>query len=149
MEQRFPERFGRVFADSLTRLATFSKGRITLCLENTHLLATPFLQQISRQASENGLGLVWDAAHAELLPAGKRELAIKFLEDNMRFVKLAHLHDIRDNADHKELGAGRLDIVSYLRIFNELNLDIILEILPEDSLLRSVAYLKSLSPAAQ
>ncbi len=94
------------------------------------------------------LSLVWDAGHVESLPATQRAQLLKFFQDNMRSVKLGHLHDIRDGRDHKELGTGKLDVASYLEIFNALEIDVILEIFPEKELLKSVEYLKNLKATA-
>jgi sugar phosphate isomerase/epimerase len=143
MEQRYPERIGALFADSVRRLLDFCAARIQLCIENTHTVSAPFLEVVGRLASESHLGLVWDVGHAEQLPEPKRQLVIKFFQDNLKHIRLAHLHDISDGADHRRLGSGRLNIAGYLRIFRALSLDVILEIFPEEELLRSLEYVKN------
>jgi sugar phosphate isomerase/epimerase len=143
MEQRYPERIGALFADSIKRLLDTCSGRIQLCIENTHTVSAPFLEIVGRLAEEDGLGLVWDVGHAEQLPEPKRQQAIQFFQDHLRHVRLAHLHDIRDGADHRRLGSGRLNVVGYLKIFRALTLDIVLEIFPEEELLQSLEYVRN------
>lgn len=149
MEQRFPDRFRELFTDSLMRLVAHSGKKVRLCLEITHAIASPFLGVISHVADEKGLALVWDVGHTELLTGGKRQQALRFFQDNLANVKLAHLHDISDGVDHKALGTGRIDIASYLEIFNTMGIDIILEVFPEEDLLKSLDYLKNLELAAK
>ena len=149
MEQRYPERIMEIFADSLKRLISYCSGRILLCIENTHAISGPYLSAISRLVSENGLALVWDVGHTEQLAEPKRQQLIRFFQDNIKHVKLAHLHDVVGDADHKALGSGRLDVAAYLEIFDTLGIDIILEIFPENDLLRSVEYLRKLEPSGR
>jgi sugar phosphate isomerase/epimerase len=144
MEQRYPERITEIFADSLRRLLTFSSNKIKLCIENTHAVSGPILKTVSNLASENGLGLVWDMGHTEQLDEVRRNQLIGFFTNNLSHVKLAHLHDVVGDADHKALGAGRLDINTYLEIINTLGIDVILEIFPEKDLLQSLTYLASM-----
>lgn len=147
MDRKIPSLHVGLFEDSLLKLLEYSKGRITLCMENTYALPYPFLNVVSRLAVENGLGLVWDAGHTELAAPAARERTIKFFQDNIGRVRLAHLHDVSEGADHKELGTGEVNIDGYLEIFNTIGVDIILEIFPEDKLLKSVEYLKRLQLA--
>ncbi len=147
MEQRYPDRISELFSDSLSRLLAHCAGRIELCIENTHAISAPFLNIIGNLASHEGLGLVWDAGHTEQLVGPKRAQVIKFFQDHIKHVRLAHLHDIVDGADHKALGAGQLDVVGYLEIFNALSIDVILEIFPKEALIQSVEYLSKLTVA--
>ncbi len=145
MEQRHPERVIELLSNSLERLLAHCGDGIKLCLENTHAVSTPLLKMLSRLASENGLSLVWDVVHAEQLPQARRSQLIRFFQDNIKHVKLGHLHDIREDADHKSLGSGRLDVAAYLEIFNTMGIDIILEIFPESELLSSLEYVKNIA----
>ena len=147
MDRKIPSLHVKLFEDSLTKLLKYTGDRITLCMENTYALPYPFLNVVSRLADENGLGLVWDAGHTELAAPAARERTIKFFQDNIKSVRLAHLHDVSDGADHKELGTGEVNIDGYLEIFNTIGVDIVLEIFPEEKLLKSVEYLKKLQPA--
>jgi sugar phosphate isomerase/epimerase len=147
MEQRYPLKISEIFEDSLRHLLAHCAGRIALCVENTHAVAAPFLDVINKLASTSGLGLVWDVAHTEHLSEARRLRMLKFFQDNIRYVKLAHLHDIKSGAVHKGLGTGSLNIAGYLEIFKTLSIDIILEIFPEEELLNSLTYLKRLQPA--
>jgi sugar phosphate isomerase/epimerase len=144
MEQRYPERTSELFTDSLTRLLAHCEGRINLCIENTHSISSPFLKVIGELTSKVGLGLVWDAGHTEQLSEPHRSQLIKFFQEHIGQIKLAHLHDIDNGADHKSLGSGQLDIVKYLEIFNAMSIDVILEIFPESELIKSVEYLRKL-----
>jgi sugar phosphate isomerase/epimerase len=144
MERRYPERIGGLFADSLNRLLAHCDGRIELCIENTHAIPAPFLDIIGDLVSRDGLGLVWDAGHTEQLTGSRRTQMVQFFQTHIKNVKLAHLHDIRGGVAHKALGSGTLNISGYLEIFNALSLDVILEIFPEEELVRSVKYLRKL-----
>jgi len=149
MEQRYPQRISELLHDSMQRLLDHCGDKIRLCVENTHTVAVPYLDVISRLASQSGLGLVWDVGHTEHLSEIKRQQILKFMQENIRHVKLVHLHDIRKGAVHKSLGSGSLNIAGYLEIFKALSVDAILEIFPEDELLKSVEYLKKLELADQ
>jgi len=144
MEQRIPGRHIELFADSVSRLLDYAGNRIKLCVENTHTLPQQFLDRIARLAIEDGLNLVWDVGHTELAPPGKRERVIKFFQENIRRVKLGHLHDVVNGADHKALGTGEVNITGYLEIFDTIGADVILEVFPESDLLKSVEYIKNL-----
>jgi sugar phosphate isomerase/epimerase len=141
MEQRYPERITETFADSIRRLLTFSGEKIKLCIENTHSVSGPILKTVSRLAVENGLGLVWDMGHTEQLDEIRKKQLITFFTSNLSHIKLAHLHDVVGDADHKALGSGRLNVSTYLEIINTLGIDVILEIFPEQDLLQSLVYL--------
>jgi len=147
MERRIPTLHVRLFEDSLIRLLDYATNRISLCMENTYALPFPFLKVVGKLAREKGLGLVWDAGHTELAAPAARERIIKFFQENVRHVKLAHLHDVVDGSDHRELGAGKVNIEGYLELFNTIGVDIILEIFPQERLLRSIEYLRNLRPA--
>ena len=121
MEQRYPERVGELLVKSLECLLDSSRGRIELCIENTHTFSSPFLKIISGLTSNKGLRLVWDVGHTEQLPDPQRSQLIAFFQQNIMSVKLAHLHDIDGSTDHKALGSGRLNVASYLEIFNALS----------------------------
>jgi sugar phosphate isomerase/epimerase len=144
MEQRYPERISALFGMSLERLLAYCAGRIELCIENTHAFSSPFLKVIGYLAAGDGLGLVWDVGHTEQLSGSRRAQLIRFFQDNIKRVRLAHLHDIDNGADHKPLGTGQLDVMGYLEIFNAMGIDVILEIFPEEGLIKSVEYLKTL-----
>jgi sugar phosphate isomerase/epimerase len=145
MEQRHPEYVMELLSDSLKRLISHCGTRITLCLENTHAVSSSLLKVLGRLAAEDGLSLVWDVGHTEQLPEARRAQLIRFFQDNIKHVKLAHLHDIREESEHKSLGSGRLDVAAYLEIFNAMGIDIILEIFPESELLSSLEYVKNIS----
>lgn len=147
MDRKIPSLHVKLFEDSLINLLKYAGDRIALCMENTYALPYPFLNVVSRLAGENGLGLVWDAGHTEIAAPAARERTIKFFQENIRRVRLAHLHDVSEGADHKELGTGEVNIDGYLEIFNTIGVDIVLEIFPEDKLLKSVEYLKRLQLA--
>ena len=144
MEQRYPERITEIFADSLRRLLSFSSDKIKLCIENTHAISGPILKTVAGLAASDGLGLVWDIGHTEQLDEARRKQLISFFTNNLSHVKLAHLHDVVGDADHKALGSGRLDLGTYLEIINTLGVDVILEIFPEKDLLQSLTYLAGL-----
>ena len=144
MEQKIPGRHIELFSDSVSRLLDYAAERIKLCIENTHTVPQQFLDRIARMADEDGLNLVWDAGHTELASPAKRERIIKFFQENIRRVKLGHLHDVSDGAAHRALGTGKVNITGYLEIFDTIGADVILEVFPESELLKSVEYIKNL-----
>lgn len=143
MERKLPGLHVSLFEDSLRKLLHYSKERISLCMENTHGLPPQFLNILSALADEEGLGLVWDTGHTEMAPPAQRERTIKFFQDNLKAVKLGHLHDVSDGADHKQLGTGEINVDGYIEIFNTMGIDIVLEVFPHDQLLRSAEYLRN------
>ncbi len=145
MEQRLPDMHVRFFQDSIKRALDHAAGRIKICFENTHAVPPQFLDVIARTAEDDGLGLVWDIGHTELLPAQDKTRIIKFFQDNIRHVRLAHLHDVSDNGDHKTLGSGRVNLTAYIDILNTIGVDTVLEIFPETELLKSLEYLRNLA----
>jgi len=142
MERKIPALHLGLFEDSLGRLLAYAGDRIKLCIENTYAMPSQFLSVVSALIRENGLGLVWDAGHTELVAPAQRQRVIRFFQDNIKSVRLGHLHDVSGGADHKELGTGDINVFGYLEIFNALGVDIILEIFPEDKLLNSIEYLR-------
>jgi sugar phosphate isomerase/epimerase len=144
MEQRFPEKIGATFADSLGALMAHCNEQIELCIENTQAFSSPFLNAIGEAAGGISPGLVWDVGHTEQLSGVRRQQLIRFFQDNIKRVRLAHLHDVVDGAVHKALGAGQVDVAGYLEIFNAMGIDVILEVFPEEGLIKSVEYLRTL-----
>ncbi len=144
MEQKIPGRLIELFSDSVIRLLDYAGDRIKLCIENTHTVPQQFLDKIAMMTIEDGLNLVWDVGHTEIAPPAKRERIIKFFQENIRRVKLGHLHDVSNGADHRALGIGEVNIAGYLEIFDTIGADVILEVFPESDLLKSVEYIKNL-----
>jgi sugar phosphate isomerase/epimerase len=142
MEQRYPERVGATFIDSIGRLLDRSLDKIKLCIENTHTVSPPFLKIVGKLAVEKGLGLVWDVGHMEQLSESAKQRMIEFFQNHLKHICLAHLHGFKAGALHKELGSGEINIDGYIRIFKALSLDIILEIFPEHELLQSLEYVR-------
>ncbi|UCE65752.1 MAG: sugar phosphate isomerase/epimerase [Candidatus Zixiibacteriota bacterium] len=145
MEDRIPPKRLIFFRDSLYKILEYAAGRISVCIENTHYMPLSFLDVINEMVRDRGLYLVWDVGYTDVLPADKRARMLKFFNDNIRYVKIVHLHDITDSGGHKALGTGSLNISAYLDIINTIKADVVLEIFPEKSLLESIGYLNSLA----
>ena len=143
VEQRFPKEVSIWFVDSIKQILKQAQGKLKLCIENTNFLSSQFFDIIRDLCENHGLGLVWDVGHTENLPAAKRDFMIKFFRDNLKHVKLGHLHDYHENSGHKAIGSGKVNVATYLEIFNTLGTDIILEIFPEKELLQSLSYLEN------
>ena len=144
MEKRFPEKHAEIFTSSAARLLDHAGARIKICIENTHDLPALFLNAISELADNNGLCLAWDVGHTENLPPGDRAKMLKFYTENIKYVKLVHLHDITKEGGHKALGSGILNLSAYLEIINTIKADTVLEIFPQNSLIDSIKYLNAL-----
>jgi sugar phosphate isomerase/epimerase len=146
MENRFPGKHADFLKTSLESVLDHAAGRITVCMENTYYLAPGLRHIISSLAETHGLRLAWDVGYTEVLPARRKATMLKFFNENIRKVSIAHIHDITDAGAHKMLGTGLLNVSAYLEIIRVINADIILEIFPEKDLLESLKYIKNLAP---
>ncbi len=144
IENRFPKEVSLLFSESLKRILEYSGDRIKICLENTNFIAPLFLEALNDLTANHGLYLVWDAGHTENSSPSKRESIIRYYRDNLKYIKMGHLHDYRDGGGHKAIGNNKVDVGTYLEIFNTLGVDIILEIFPESELLMSLEYLENM-----
>ena len=113
MERRFPDKHIELFSSSVKKILEYADGKIKICIENTNYLPVQFLNAISRLAIENRLCLALDVGHTENLPPNERAIMLKFYSDNIKYVKLVHLHDITKVGGHKALGTGNLNISPY------------------------------------
>jgi len=145
MENRIPSKRLDFFKNSVYKILDHAADRISVCIENTHYMPKSFLDVICELIADRGLYLAWDVGYTDVLPADDRARMLKFYNDNIRYVKMVHLHDITDSGGHKALGTGGLNISAYLDIINTIEADVVLEIFPEKSLLDSVEFLNSLA----
>ena len=145
MENRIPSKRLNFFRDSLYKILEYASDRISVCIENTHYMPPGFLDIINETVRDRGLYLAWDIGYTDILPPDKRARMLKFYNDNIRHVKIVHLHDMTDSGGHKALGTGSLNISAYLDLINTIKADVVLEIFPEKSLLESIEYLNSLA----
>ncbi len=145
MENRIPSKHLDFFRDSLYKILEYASGRISVCIENTHYMPLGFLDIINDTLRDRGLHLVWDIGYTDILPPDKRARMLKFYNDNIRYVKIVHLHNITDSGGHKTLSTGMVNVPAYIDIINTIRADVVLEIFPEKSLLESVKYLNSLT----
>ena len=145
IEKRIPSKRLGYIKDSLNEILDRAAGRISICIENTHYMPASLIEIIGELLENRDMGLAWDIGYADILPDDKRARMLKFINDNIKHVRIAHLHDITEKGGHKALGTGSVNIPAYLDIINEISADIILEIFPENSLLKSVEYLNNLA----
>jgi len=145
MENRIPSKHLDFFGDSLHKILKYASERISVCIENTHYMPSGFLDVINEAIKSHGLYLTWDVGYTDMLPDDKRARMLKFYNDNIRYVKIVHLHDVTDSGVHKALGSGSLNVSAYLDIINTIKADVVLEIFPEKSLLESIDYLYNLA----
>lgn len=145
MENRVPFKHLNFFRDSLRKILEYASGRITVCIENTHYMPLSFLDVINETVGDRGLRLVWDIGYTDVLPPDKKARMLKFYNDNIRYVKIVHLHNITDSGGHKTLSTGMVNVPAYIDIISAIRADVVLEIFPEKSLLESVKYLNGLT----
>jgi sugar phosphate isomerase/epimerase len=145
MEDRLPSGRLGYFSDSLIRLLDHAAGRISLCIEYTHNMPPGLLDIISRLLGERGMNLAWDIGYTDILPPNRRAQMLKFYNDNIRHVKIFHVHDITESGGHRALGTGSVNLPAYLDIISAVNADMILEVFPEKELIESVDYLNGLA----
>lgn len=146
MENRFPAKHAGFFKSSLEGILEHAAGRITVCIENTYHMPPVFRDIFSSLSETHGLKLAWDVAYTEALSSRGKAVMLKFFNDNIKKVRIAHFHDFNENGAHKMLGTGLLNVSAYLEIISLINADIILEIFPEKDLLESLEYLNDLVP---
>jgi len=144
MEKELPEIHLEFFSNAISRITDHANDRIEICIENTHAVPPQFLEIISKALNGNGLGLVWDIVHTEMLDSNNKATQLKFFQENIKHVRLFHLHDATDKGDHKTLGSGRLNLQAYIDIIDTVGADTILEIFPKREVVNSLHYLKSL-----
>jgi sugar phosphate isomerase/epimerase len=145
MENRIPSKHLDFFKDSLHKILKYASDRISVCIENTHNMPYGFLDAISEALGDPGLYLVWDIGYTDILPADKKAQMLKFYNDNIRYVKIFHLHNITESGGHKTLNSGKVNVQAYIDIINAIQADVILEIFPEKSLLESFVFLNNLT----
>lgn len=145
MENCVPSRHLDFFRDSLHKILEYASKRITVCIENTHYMPLSFFDVINETVGNRGLRLVWDIGYTDVLPADKKARMLKFYNDNIRYVKIVHLHNITDSGGHKTLSTGMVNVPAYIDIISAIRADVVLEIFPEKSLLESVKYLNRLT----
>ena len=146
MENRFPKKHVDFLKGSLERILEYAGDGITISMENTYHLAPGLRDAIVELADTHGLRLTWDIGYTEALDPRGKAVMLKFFNDNIKYVKLVHLHDITTAGAHKMLGTGIVNVSAYLEIINVIKADVILEIFPEKDLLESLKYIKDLVP---
>jgi len=148
--KNIPDVYYQRFLDSALRLADFAAGRIELLLENTYGFTAPIINVIDKFLESPCTGLVWDIGHMirhnstfgqSQSVAGTAE----FFSERLKYIKLAHLHDVSGKRGHLALGTGVLDIPSFIDIISKLNIQMIIEVFSEKDLHASLKYLESLA----
>jgi sugar phosphate isomerase/epimerase len=144
MEKALPQKHLGYFTKAVEKISEHANGKITVCIENTHAIPPQFLEIITDALKNNELNLVWDIGHVEMLNASERSMMINFFQDNIKYVKLFHLHDVTEKGDHKTLGTGRINLKSYLEIIDTVGADTVLEIFPKSEVVKSLEYINSI-----
>lgn len=146
-EKSIPKSYYDRFYNSTSRLVDYADGRIQLLLENTYLFTKPIIDIIDKFLEKPFTGLVWDIAHIRSGDGFNRDNEnhiAQFFSDRLKSIKLAHIHDAVRGRSHLPLGAGSLDIVSYIDIFRNLNIEMIIEVLSDKDLQTSLEFIESL-----
>jgi len=149
MEKALPRKHHGYFSEAVNRIAEHAQNRITVCIENTHALSPQFLEIITDTIKNNNLHLVWDIGHIEMLQAAERSMMINFFQNNIKHVKLFHLHDVTEAGDHKTLGAGKVNLKAYLEIIDTVGADTVLEIFPKSEVVKSMEYINSIKASVE
>lgn len=142
-----PELYYDRLYNSVYRLAEYTNGRLQLLLENTHNFSDKIISVIDRFLKIPYTGLVWDIGHINhgrnYNQASKNSMA-DFFSNRIKSIKLAHIHDSANNKSHLPLGTGNLNISAYIDIFSSQNIEMIIEVLSDDDLMKSLEYIQTL-----
>lgn len=145
-----PDIYSERFLDSVKRLIDFNAGRLKLLLENTYNFSAKLIEIVDRFLSMPSTGLAWDIGHMNKMAAGENSNrddtnnVADFFAKRTGHIKLAHIHDIAKGKGHLPLGAGVLDIRTFIEIIRKLDIDIIIEVFSEQDLKSSIKHLESL-----
>ncbi len=142
-----PQSYFERFYDSVSRLAVYAARRIHLLLENTYNFNDQVISVIDRFLKIPFTGLVWDIGYMRSRDRHNKTVENRmasFIKDILKFIKLAYIHDVNGGRSHLPLGAGSLDIISFIDIFSSLNIEMIIEVYSEKDLKTSLEYIKLL-----
>jgi len=147
-KKNVPQSYFDRFYDSVSRMAVFADRKIYLLLENTYDFNDQAVDVIDRFLKIPFTGIVWDIGYMHsrsLSDKTVKNRIASFFSDRLKYIKLAHIHDAAGGKSHLPLGAGSLDIVSFIDIFNSLNIEMIIEVYSEKDLKASLEYIKLLN----
>lgn len=143
-QKRIPQAYLDRFADSFTNMVDFAAGRLTLLIENTPGISDQLFELIDELLANDGVGLAWDIAYTARNHIDHSRKEAEFISQRLAKVKLIHLHDYAKGRGHQALGAGELNIKSYLEMIAELKIDSIIEVFSEEDLVRSLNFIDSI-----
>jgi len=129
---------------SLLELAEYSRGAVTVCVENDRLsdMAMEVLEELLPTGK---LFLTWDIPKSHT-DKGKPVTQIEnFLMRHIERIRECHLHDQKPGKhSHDILGVGRIDFPHYLRMLVPQKVHFTLEIRPRENALKSLKILKDM-----
>jgi len=147
----YPELYKEVIRSSLTELGEYSKGKTSICLENTEVTNSRIVREVLVELlGHSNLFLTWDIGHTHQYGARVRQWEEEFFLDYRGKVKNAHIHDNNGKWDeHNVIGEGTLDLGHYLPVLVDLNSHLIFEVRPRERavtcLARFMEQMKTLS----
>jgi len=149
-DRKIPEIYFDRFLDSVARLVDFADGKIELLLENTYGFSNQVIETIDKFLRLPATGLVWDIGHMSERASAFRAKKIdpnrmaQFFADRLKYIKLAHIHDVAGGKGHLPLGTGTVNIPAFIEAISQLNIEMIIEVFSEQDLKTSLDYIETL-----
>jgi len=151
-KRNVPESYYDNLYNSVYILAEHIDGKLQLLLENTYNFSDRIISVVDRFLEIPYTGLAWDIGHMnhsesynQISNCGMAD----FFANRIKSVKLAHIHDSVNNKSHLPLGTGNLNISAYIDIFNSQNIEMIIEVLSDNDLMKSLDYIQTLALKGQ
>ncbi len=137
------ERYLDLYVDSLnhslSRLSSLATELdIKICLENTGHFALPFMRRAAESVLDlDSIGLCWDIGHDAR--SGHREE--DFMLSHLDRVWHMHFHDYNGESDHQLPFTGRIDCLRFLKLAEENDMSVLIEVKTEMAVRQAVRSL--------
>lgn len=139
--EEFPEYYEAALQEALYELKCYARGRARLCVENVGGFRYRPSKRVLNKLLGGSLGLCFDIGHIAILPEQQRQEEFDFFRQFSRWVYHAHLHHNNGVKDqHLPLGAGTVDIRSYLDLLIQTSALLVFETRPREAAVASRDY---------
>ncbi|WP_409346485.1 sugar phosphate isomerase/epimerase family protein [Paenibacillus sp. MBLB4367] len=142
INESFENRFAELLEESCTELYPLAESYgIELCIENTCNFHIPFVRRtIDRLARQfRPFSLTWDAGH-DAKTNFQEQPVFEAYNDRIRHM---HLHDFNGKSDHLPLFTGHVPIRERLRLAEENNISVVIEVKTSEALKQSIRLLRN------
>jgi sugar phosphate isomerase/epimerase len=137
---RYLEQYKAALLDSLAFLSEEASALgIRLCLENTGHLSLPFMREAVESVLHlRSVGLCWDIGHDARSGYREEEFMLKHLDK----VWHMHFHDYNGSSDHQLPFTGTMDCPRYLKLAEERDMSVLVEVKTEKAVREAVSTLR-------